>query len=113
MISAQPCLGGLSLVNENDIDNEREREESTMATKLIGYKRFTSKKNVETCIASVVQDLSDRDRAGGSVGQRVDEIFMPHDQVDYLQPEHIGKELSFSYDMVSGTPYLSKVTVVK
>lgn len=79
--------------------------------KLVGYRRFTSKKGVETCIASVIQDANDRDKASGFVGQKVDEIFIPAEQVDDLKPEHIGKELVMSYDMSGGRPYLTRVAV--
>lgn len=79
--------------------------------KLVGYRRFTSKKNVETCIASVIMDANDRDKNSGHVGQKTDEIFMPSDQVDFLKPEHIGKELVLSYDMSGGRAFLTNVAV--
>ena len=84
-----------------------------MAVILMGYHRFTSKKNVECCVASVVKDLSPRDVSFGYVGQKTDEIFMPANQIDLLKPEDIGKELILDYDMSDGRAFLFNVTVKK
>lgn len=83
-------------------------------TKLLGYKRFTSKKNgKEFCVACVVQDFSDREKENGSVGQKVDEIFMPENQYNLLKPEHIGKELVLDYELSGGRAYLVNVSIAK
>lgn len=79
--------------------------------KLMGYRRFVSKKGADTCIANVVIDASEREKESGQVGQKTDEIFMPAEQVDFLKPEYIGKELVLSYDLAGGRPYLNRVAV--
>lgn len=84
-----------------------------MAIRLMGYHRFTSKKNKECCVASVLKDLTPRDQAYGYVGQKTDEIFMPDSQLDLLKPEDIGKELILDYDMSDGRAFLYNVTVKK
>lgn len=81
-------------------------------TKLVGYKKFTSKKNgKEFCVASIVQDLTEREKENGAVGSKVDEIFLPEDQKDMLKPSDIGKELLLDYELSSGRVYLVNVTV--
>ena len=84
-----------------------------MAVILIGYHRFTSKKNVECCVASVVKDLSPRDKSFGYVGQKTEEIFMPDGYIDLLKPEDIGHELILDYDMSEGRAFLYNVAVKK
>ena len=84
-----------------------------MATVLVGYHKFTSKKGKDFCVASVVKDLSPRDQAFGYIGQKTEEIFMPDDQLNMLKPEDIGKELILDYDMSDGRAFLISVTVKK
>lgn len=81
-------------------------------TKLVGYKKFVSKKNGKTyCVAEVVQDLSQREIENGAVGQKVDEVFLPEEKVDLLKPTDIGKELILDYELSGGRAYLVNVTV--
>lgn len=81
-------------------------------TKLVGYKKITSKKSgKEFCVASVVQDTSDREKENGFIGQKVDEIFLPESQIDFLKPSDIGKELLLDYELSGNRAYLVNVAV--
>lgn len=81
-------------------------------TKLVGYKKITSKKSgKEFCVASVVQDLSDREKSNGAVGNKVDEIFLPEEHLNLLKPSDIGKELLLDYELSGGRAFLINVTV--
>ena len=81
-------------------------------TKLVGYKKFVSKKNGKMyCVASVVQDLSQREIENGVVGQKVDEVWLPEEKFDYLKPTDIGKELVLDYELSGGRAYLVNVSV--
>lgn len=83
-----------------------------MSSKLMGYKRFTSKKNGKSfCVAELVSDFSQRDLAAGCVGKKVEEVFLPEDQYDYLKPEHIGKDVILDYELSGNRAYLVNVTV--
>ena len=77
---------------------------------LVGYSRFKSKKGVDYCVANVVTDYSSN--AAGSVGQKVEQIFMPDALYDYLQPQHVGKEIKFEYEISGNRAYLTGVKVV-
>lgn len=79
--------------------------------KLVGYKRFTSKKGTECCVASIVKDMSAREKENGAVGQSVDEIFLPPEQINLLKPTDIGKELLLDYELSAGRAYLVNVSV--
>lgn len=82
-------------------------------TKLVGFKKFVSKKNgKEYCVANVVRDYEQREISNGCIGQKVEEIFLPEEKTNYLRPEHIGKELQFSYEISAGRAYIVDVEVV-
>lgn len=81
-------------------------------TKLVGYKKITSKKNGKVfCVASVVQDLTEREARQGAVGAKVDDIWLPEEQTDLLKPADIGKELILDYELSGGRAFLVNVTV--
>jgi hypothetical protein len=80
--------------------------------KLIGYRHIVSKKNgKEYCVATVVSDATAREVQNGVVGQKSEDIFLPEEQLNYLKPEHIGKELLCQYEYSNGRGYLQSVTV--
>lgn len=81
-------------------------------TKLVGYKKITSKKSGKHfCVASVLSDLSPREKEQGAVGQKVEEIFLPEEQIDFLKPADIGKEFFVNYNISGGRAYVSDVSV--
>lgn len=81
-------------------------------TKLLGYKKITSKKSGKLfCVASVVSDLTENDKRNGAVGQKVEDVFLPEEQTDLLRPADIGKELILDYQISGGRAFLVNVTV--
>lgn len=81
--------------------------------KLIGYRKFTSKKNQEFCVANVMLPCSDRDLANGYVGNRVDETFLPDNMVDYLKPQDVDKEVEILYSVSGGRAYVDDFRVLR
>ena len=82
-------------------------------TKLVGYRKFASTKNgKEDCVAQVVSDVTEREANRGFVGQKVEELFLPEDQIDVLKPEDIGKGIETTYELSGGRAYLVKVSVL-
>ena len=80
--------------------------------KLLGYRKFTSKAGKPCCVATVSFELTEREKASGSVGIRVDNnIFMPDHQIDLLRPVDIGHELVMDYSFSGRSAYLENVTV--
>lgn len=81
-------------------------------SKLVGYRRFTSKKNgKDYCVAEIETPFSSRETASGAVGCKTEQIFMPEEQYDFLKPDHIGKEVKLDYELSGGRAYLVNVTV--
>lgn len=83
-----------------------------MKSVLVGYKKFVSKKNGnEYCVANVLSEFSEREKSNGCVGKKIEEVFLPKEQVDYLTPDMINKEISMEYELSGGRAYLVNVTV--
>lgn len=81
--------------------------------KLVGYRKFVSAKNgKEYCVAQVVSDVTGREADRGFVGQKVEELFMPEEQVDFFKREYIGKEIETTYELSGGRAYLVEVSVL-
>lgn len=84
-----------------------------MKKKLIGFKRFTSKKDKPLCIAIVATPFNERQNDQGSYGCDAESLFLPAELYDYLTPEDLGKEVTTDYDIVSGRAYLRNFTVLR
>lgn len=80
---------------------------------LVGYKRFNSKDGKKRyCVAEIVSEFSQREASNGSVGSKAEEVFLPEDKVDYLNPSHIGKEIKFDYELTGGRAYIVDVSII-
>ena len=85
-----------------------------MLCKLVGYKRICSKSGKMFCIAQCVSEFTEREKHDGFVGSSVKEVFLPDSQYDFLNPSHIGKDLSLNYDITgNGRAVLNSVDIVK
>ena len=81
-------------------------------SKLVGYRRFTSKKNgKDYCVAEVETPFSTRETSAGAVGCKTEQIFMPEDQYDLLKPADIGKEITFDYEFSGNLAYVVHATL--
>lgn len=79
--------------------------------KLLAYKKFTSKAGKPCCVATIISELSQREKDNGYVGVKVDEVFLPDTHVDYLKPEHINHDVILDYTVSGGRAFLNSVTV--
>lgn len=85
-----------------------------MNSVLVGFKRFSGKKDGRRyCVAEVVSDYSAREKENGCCGQKVEEIFLPAEKVDFLNESHLGKEIKFDYELSGGRAYLVDFTIGK
>lgn len=81
--------------------------------KLIGYRRFSSKKGQPFCVALIQEECSQRENERGVFGSRVDEVFLPEDMVDFLEPKHIGHDVKLGYTISNGRAYLDTLEILK
>ena len=82
-------------------------------SQLLGYRKFAGKKDASKryCVATIASELTERDRESGCVGLKVEDVFMPDEFVDYLQPAHLGKDIFIDYHISNGKAYVRNVTV--
>lgn len=79
--------------------------------KIVGFKRFESKKGKNCCMMSVVEPYSKKDNERGYFGSSVQDLFMPDDLYDFLEEKHIGHDVQLDYKINQGRAYLEDVTV--
>lgn len=80
--------------------------------KLVGYKKFKSKSGRECCVASVVTPYNQRSLDNGCVGSKVEDVFLPDNCMNLLQPSDIGCDLNMIYECSNGRAYLIDVQVI-
>lgn len=81
--------------------------------KLVGFKRFVAKKNgKEYCVANVISEYSGREKANGCIGEKVEEIFLPEELTNLLQPGHVGKDVKMEYELSGNRAYLVNLEIV-
>ena len=81
-------------------------------SKLVGFRRFSSKKNGKDYgVAEVVSPFSQRELSNGCCGQKTEQIFMPEEQYNLLKESDLGKEIQLDYELSGGRAYLVNVTV--
>lgn len=84
-----------------------------MKKKLIGFKRFTSKKGTPLCVAIIATAFDKQQNERGSYGCDAESVFLPSEQYDYLSADDLGKEVTTAYDIVGGRAYLRELIVAR
>ncbi len=82
-----------------------------MKAKLVGYKRFESKKGDVYCVANVVYPYTAAEKARGCYGESVESIFLPAELTNLLTEKDIGKTVDLSYTISQGKAYLDNLVV--
>lgn len=84
-----------------------------MEGKLVGFKRFKSKKGNDLCLANIETPFAPSDIARGCVGNDVQGVFLPDNQYDMLTEKDIGKTVKLIYSINCGRAYLEELQVLK
>lgn len=79
--------------------------------KILGYRSFNSKKGVPCCILTLGCPYSDRDIQNGSCGTKVEEIWLPENCHNIVNPQIIGKMAVIDYYVMNGRAYVENVTI--
>lgn len=74
---------------------------------LLGYRRFTSKSNKPCCVAVVATTCDGNDNNHGSFGQSAEDVFLPSELYDYLNPGDIGRPVTLNYNISNGRAYIN------
>lgn len=78
---------------------------------LLGFRRFTSKKNTPCCIATVATRCDANDNQHGSFGMSAEDIFLPQELYSYLDVADIGKPVTVNYNVISGRAFVNDFIV--
>ncbi len=82
-----------------------------MEARLVGFKRFESKKGETYCVANVVYPYTEAEKARGNYGENVEAVFLPSHVVNLLTEKDIGKKVDLSYTISQGKAYLDDFVV--
>lgn len=77
-----------------------------MEKTLLGYRRFKSKAGRDCCMMNISTPCTERDNQRGAYGVNVENVFVPDDYYNYLEPGDVGKPITLNYDIVNGRAYL-------
>ncbi len=83
-----------------------------MKAKLVGFKRFKSKKGNECCVLSIEKPYTPAEQARGCHGSSVDNIFAPEDKIDAFTEKDLGKEVDLLYSIEYGRAVLYDVVFI-
>lgn len=79
--------------------------------KIYGYRKFNSKKGAACCIVQVGAPYSDKEVEHGACGTKIEEVWIPEESQNLINPQCIGKSLELGYSIVGGRAYIDSVAV--
>lgn len=80
--------------------------------KIVGYVKGVSQKTGKPyCRVYVMSELTEREKEMGFVGMKTVEEYLPDGHTDDIKPSDIGKELTFTYDVVGNRAYKNGVII--
>ena len=79
--------------------------------KILGYRRFVSKKGVAFCIVTLACPYTDREIEGGSCGTKVEDIWLPEHLHNMINPQVIGKVAVVDYYVMNGRAYINDLSI--
>lgn len=80
--------------------------------KLVGFKRFTSKKGKRYCVIHLVTPYGQRDLDDGCFGSQAEDIFLPDDLFDLLTVKDLNKDVEVIYEISSGRAFVTDLKVL-
>ena len=75
--------------------------------KIVGYRKFNSKQGKPFCILQTVTPFTDRELEHGACGSKIEEVWLPEDLHNQVNPQSVGKTAVFSYTIVGNKAYIS------
>lgn len=74
---------------------------------LIGVSKFTSKAGKPLEVINIQKPFTEDQYQKGSLGNNTEQIFLPEKLHGKIRAEHIGKEITLTYDVSNGRAYLN------
>lgn len=82
-----------------------------MRATLVGYKVGMGKSGRQYCMLHLLVPGSVRDEMSGQIGSKVEQAFVPQEQVNMFTREHVGCEVDLEYEVSGGRAFLIHVEV--
>lgn len=81
---------------------------------LLGFmKGIGNKSGKPYCMLHVAFPYEEKQLAKGACGSNAEEIFCPAEQIDYIQPGDVNKEIEISYNVSGGRLFVDEITVIR
>lgn len=88
------------------------KEKEKNMGKVLGYRNGKSFKTGKAfCEIYVASEIKPADAEHGWNGMRIDRVYAPENQLDYMRPEFVGKELTCEYNINGRSAWLERISV--
>lgn len=84
--------------------------------KIVGFKKFTSNKNLVStnyCVVNVLQPFSNSEKKYNAVGEKVVEVWLVNDMCNLVNDTCLGKEVKILFEKVGNKFQVSEFVVSK
>lgn len=82
-----------------------------MEKKILGYRKFNSKKGSPLCLVQLVSPFTDQQIQNGACGNQAEDVWIPDSFHNMFTPQVVGKMADLGYDVVNGRAYVASVTI--
>lgn len=82
-----------------------------MEKKIVGYRKFNSKKGAPCCLVTFMSPYTDVQVKNGACGNQAEDVFIPDSFHDLFTPQVIGKNAVLFYSVVNGRAYVDSVEI--
>lgn len=79
--------------------------------KILGYRKFNSKAGKACCIVTVTSVYTDKEIERGACGAKAEELWLPEESHNLINPQVIGKNMEVTYTVSAGKAYILSVAI--
>lgn len=79
--------------------------------KILGYRKFNSKTGKPFCILQTVTPYTDRELEYGACGSKIEEVWVPEQFHELVNPQSVGKTAHISYTVDGNKAYIAGITI--
>lgn len=82
-----------------------------MEKKILGFRKFNSKKGNALCLVQLVSPFSDVQVQNGACGNQSEDVWIPEQFHGMFNPQCIGKMADIGYAVIGGKAYVETVNI--
>lgn len=83
-----------------------------MEKKILGFKKFNSKKGKALCLVQLISPFTDKQIENGACGNQCEDVWIPEKFQDMFTPQCIGKIAILGYSVIGGSAYVESVKII-